>query len=159
MGTWWGKLVASSKVDVAHQKTADDPAECASQYRLESLEPRLLLSADPISAELARIVQQDAEENAADSVAAIIQEIDTIAETQGADSSGKGHEGLKVNWPETWVNSNSVITSQFNLFLVVADLLNQARQSLDLGVDSSELVIEIKAGDQATSATTNDADS
>ncbi len=102
MQRWWEKLVAPVSRNDTHQKTADEPAECAPQYRLESLEPRLLLSADPISAELARVVQEDAQSNDADAVAAIVQEIDSIAESNSAEHSNNGRGGLKFSWPEEW---------------------------------------------------------
>jgi hypothetical protein len=65
---WRSKPVASNNRSDTHQSTADGLAECAPQYRFDALEPRLLLSADPFSSELARVFQQDAEQNHADAV-------------------------------------------------------------------------------------------
>jgi hypothetical protein len=155
----WGRnLVASNNRGDTQQNTADDLAECAPQFRLEALEPRLLLSADPISAELARVVQQDAEDNNAEAVAAIVQEIESIAESNAAEHSGSGHNEFKVEWPEGWNTGASVESSQIDLLLVVTDLVNQARQSLPQGVDSSDLVIGIKADGEGTTAPGDDAE-
>ena len=43
------------------------------QYRLETLEPRLLLSADPVSAEIIRVIDSEEDDQSQD-VAAIVQE-------------------------------------------------------------------------------------
>ena len=141
---WWGKRVSNSTGGDELQKTADVPAECAPQFRLEPLEPRLLLSADPISAELARVVQEDALQNNADAVAAIIQEADSISETNAADI---GQDEFLVKWPETWaLSSDDTSSGQFDLQGIVAELVADARQAMQAGADLEGLVIGIHSG-------------
>ena len=77
-----------------------------SLFRLESLEPRLLLSGDPVLAELARWVADDGSASDAEELSVIVQEIDLAAETEirtgnVADESGNG--GQAVAWPAGWV--------------------------------------------------------
>ena len=61
-----------------------------SMFRLESLEPRLLLSGDPVLAELARWVADDGSASDAEELSVIIQEIDLAAETEIISSSYPG---------------------------------------------------------------------
>jgi hypothetical protein len=91
---------------------AESSAEVRNQFQLEGLEPRILLSADPISAELARVLDTDGLADAADQPAAIVQEIDASLKSDlglGAerDSSGQLTEAdetavISVNWPQDW---------------------------------------------------------
>ena len=144
---WWSKRVSSSTEGDDFQKTADVLAECAHQFRLEPLEPRLLLSADPISAELARVVQEDALQNNADAVAAIIQEADSTAETNAADN---GQDEFLVKWPETWaLSGDDTRSGQFDLRSIVAELVDAARQAMLTGGGLEGLVVGINAGDEA----------
>ncbi|MEJ2310306.1 MAG: matrixin family metalloprotease [Gammaproteobacteria bacterium] len=77
------------------------------KFRLEALEPRLLLSGDPVFAELARWAEAD-EQGESDEIAAIVHEIDDSFlaaenplddERQSSDSTA---QELSVIWPEGW---------------------------------------------------------
>ncbi len=75
------------------------------KFRLESLEPRLLLSGDPVLAELARWAESDGSTSDAEELAVIFQEIDQATEAgvtaaNGAEESARG--GMTVAWPESW---------------------------------------------------------
>src|SRR3990172_2762783 len=156
MRSWWRKLDPPEGGGGAYKTTAE--AECESEFRLESLEPRLLLSADPISAELARLVQDDAQAN---DVAAIIQEIDNVAETHAAEQSESGRDRLDVVWPKGWHTASDeveatdvqkVVTSvergRIDLHSVVADLVAKVIKLHDAsqaGAAPVDLVVGIKA--------------
>ena len=137
--------------DNTDQPTADDLAECTPKFRLESLEPRLLLSADPISSELARMVQEDIDANNSEAVAAIIQEVDTIAESTSADHSGNQKGGVKVRWPVEWnissddTSSDEVENKHIDLLSVLTELVNHIHEALQTGAHPDNLIIGIKA--------------
>ena len=48
-------------------------------FKVEALEPRILLSADPISGELVRMAEEAGRYDPASEVAALVQQIDAIA--------------------------------------------------------------------------------
>ena len=115
---WLGKLNRkASKSDMFLDKDSDLPLfdDGKMSYRLESLEPRILLSADPILGELARLIDHDS--NNSDNVAAIIQEIDDAVETQhnaGDDQKNNSdtpvdEETPEIVWPTDWEDSETHI--------------------------------------------------
>ncbi|MGD8875225.1 MAG: LEPR-XLL domain-containing protein, partial [Gammaproteobacteria bacterium] len=76
-----------------------------SKFRLESLEPRLLLSGDPVLAELARWAENDGSTSDAEELAVIFQEIDQTSAADISAGNGSGEAtraGLTVAWPEGW---------------------------------------------------------
>ena len=78
--------------------------ELANAFRLEALEPRLLLSADPIVGEAARWIEDQTGQDA-DALAAIVQEINLATESQltaGLASDATAPAGSAVAWPESW---------------------------------------------------------
>ena len=105
MWRWLGKSRADSHVHDLDALPGEETGR-DSKFRLESLEPRLLLSGDPVLAELARWVADDGSASDAEELSVIVQEIDLAAETEirsgnGADESGDG--GQAVAWPAGWV--------------------------------------------------------
>ena len=87
----------------------EDVSGQESKFRLESLEPRLLLSGDPVLAELARWVEDDGGANDTEALAVIIQEIDLATESEIATTSSNNSpienseaNDIKVDWPEGW---------------------------------------------------------
>ena len=151
MRSLWRKLSAPFGGSTAHENDAESFVGRSSEFHLESLEPRLLLSADPISAEFARTIQDIDNSNNAGDVAAIVHQIDTLAETNGADSSGKDNGHSKVNWPDDWNISDSEESTQMDLLSVVFEMINKAHQSIDAGVDSTEIAISMKTDIQENS--------
>ena len=78
--------------------------ELANAFRLEALEPRLLLSADPIVGEAARWIEDQTGQDA-DALAAIVQEINLATQselTAGLASDATAPAGSAVAWPESW---------------------------------------------------------
>ncbi|MEH6515891.1 MAG: matrixin family metalloprotease [Halioglobus sp.] len=86
----------------------DEISNQVSQFRLESLEPRLLLSGDPVLAELARWVEDDGSGSEAEALSVIIQEMDQVAAnelTAGIGGDAPDRADLTVAWPEEWTNT------------------------------------------------------
>lgn len=131
--------------DDAPEKAAKESAERESQFRLEALEPRLLLSADPISTELARAVQDDAQSSNEADVAAIIQQIDTIVENNAADSSGDGHDDFTVSFPDDWNVADESENTELNLLSVMMHLVDEVSDAMEKGADTSELIVSVSA--------------
>ena len=165
MRSWWKNWVEPDSRNDLHQRTAEDPAECApelrietldpsepqsdemsvsaSDFRLEPLEPRLLLSADPISAELARVIQEDAEAENSHAVAAIIQDIDAIAESNAIGQPG---DMLKFSWPESWSSASDEHEHRgIDLRVILTELIGYAHEALQAGTDLNDLEIGIDA--------------
>lgn len=67
-------------------------------YRLEALEPRILLSGDPILGELARTIMEDGSDNSLEE-AAIVHQVDTVAEAEAVIQQDSVQA---VAWPENW---------------------------------------------------------
>jgi hypothetical protein len=101
---WLGKSRADSHVHDSNALPGEENGR-DSKFRLESLEPRLLLSGDPVLAELARWAESDGGTSDAEELAVIFQEIDHtsaagVTAGNGAEESARG--GLTVAWPEGW---------------------------------------------------------
>ena len=93
----------SSNDEALHEKNdSSDPDSTPStpqlDFTLETLEPRLLLSADPITAELTRLALEDSGQDGSEDIAAIIQEYDLAAETESASTA------MEVAWPDAWAD-------------------------------------------------------
>ena len=105
----WTKQSATGDEISDSQTLPEDSAELRNQFQLEGLEPRILLSGDPVSAELARVLDTDGQADAADQPAAIVQEIDVYLKSDlglGAERDPSGalidadeSDALSVNWP------------------------------------------------------------
>jgi hypothetical protein len=96
---WFKKLALQS--EKTSEEATDTVAASRSPYRLEALEPRLLLSADPISGEFARVIQEGYDDDNAEDVSAIIQEVSDVAEIHSDAQSGDA-EDANFAWPEGW---------------------------------------------------------
>jgi len=102
------RWLEKSRADSHAQESSALPGEEHGQdnlFRLESLEPRLLLSADPVLGELARWVADDGQSSDAENIAVIIQEIDqatATAVTAGNGSDQSARSGVTVAWPRGW---------------------------------------------------------
>ena len=129
-----------------------------SMFRLEALEPRLLLSGDPVLAELARWVADDGSASDAEELSVIIQEIDLASETEikagnGPDESANG--GQTVAWPAGWATpaNNSEISEtakqirfsesgQVDLLSLVTSLVGQALGNSETAEGASQTSAE-----------------
>ncbi len=85
----------------------EDSAEALKRFNLESLEPRILLSGDPVMAELARLAATADGADASDQAAVIVEEIDAALQAEiGLHSeAGSGEveqEAATFTWPTGW---------------------------------------------------------
>ncbi len=97
--------------------TAEEPAGSRAKFNLESLEPRILLSGDPVLAELARVVETDNQTDASQQPAVIVEEIDAALrsniglaadnETPDDNANESQSSALTVDWPDEWQASES----------------------------------------------------
>lgn len=112
-----------------------------SLYALESLEPRLLLSGDPVLAELARWSQDDGQQNTETPVV-IVQEIDQNAAALTA--AGGTDSGAGVAWPAGWHTAaeNAAAASSFQVFA-------SGEGELDLSTVLAELLDKAMGADHA----------
>ncbi|MEP0201448.1 MAG: LEPR-XLL domain-containing protein, partial [Halioglobus sp.] len=81
--------------------------EMAAAFRLEALEPRLLLSADPVLGELARWVEDDSGKDS-EALSAIIQEMNEAAQAEllsGTEAESVERADIAVSWPQAWSES------------------------------------------------------
>jgi hypothetical protein len=108
----------------------EDVSGQESKFRLESLEPRLLLSGDPVLAELARWVEDDGGANDTEALAVIIQEIDLATESEIATTSSNNSpienseaNDIKVDWPEGWQTSADETTETAAVVVVQTNSL------------------------------------
>ncbi|MDT8388669.1 MAG: matrixin family metalloprotease, partial [Thiogranum sp.] len=160
MRDWLKRLVSPSRAIDPGKKAAAELAERDSEFRLESLEPRLLLSADPISAELARLVE-DSGANESEALAAIVQEIDFQSESEAAFESAGGQNGLLVVWPEGSNAANAegsdaaetgAENTRIDLLSVVANLVGEALEIIESArsaAGSPDLPIGVTAASQS----------
>ena len=85
----------------------DDIEPTENRFRLEALEPRVLLSADPISGEFARLLDGSEDDSEADDIAALILEVDLAAsaETEFLDAASDEIAAGKItmDWPKAWL--------------------------------------------------------
>ena len=90
--------------DAQETDTADEadgiPATRASSFRIEALEPRVLLSADPISGEFARLLDNQSQDDGAEEISAIVQDVTEVAEIRSESSTDAS--GPSFSWPAGW---------------------------------------------------------
>ena len=108
------------------QQTDPMPAEETvgdrAKFNLESLEPRILLSGDPVLAELARVVETDNQTDSADQPAVIVEEIDAALqsdiglaadnETPDKNASSLQSTSASVVWPVNWQTTETDVASR-----------------------------------------------
>ena len=115
----------------ADSLNGDDASGVKSRFCLETLESRILLSADPVLGELARMAAE-ADAQQVDEPAAIVLELDVIAEQQnlGGDTpNNSSADAGVVDWPAEWEGSASDDSDQGDAAL--QSLLPAVRPGLD----------------------------
>ena len=119
----------------------DEISNQVSQFRLESLEPRLLLSGDPVLAELARWVEDDGSGSEAEALSVIIQEMDQVAAnelTAGIGGDAPDRADLTVAWPDEWTNTADNVSDQSATHHLRAAGVQDSPASTD-SIDQAEL--------------------
>jgi Ca2+-binding RTX toxin-like protein len=107
-----GKLSVARATRFATDKSQSDPElpsdeqseVVRKQFNLEGLEPRILLSGDPVLAELARAIQSDSAGESADNPIVIVEELDSELESDlGVGAAFEpAPPGGEVQWPDGW---------------------------------------------------------
>ena len=77
-----------------------DSATRASSFRIEALEPRILLSADPVSGEFARILDSQSQDDGTEDISAIVQDVTDSAEIRSESSVDAAAPSF--TWPAGW---------------------------------------------------------
>jgi hypothetical protein len=124
----------------------EDISSDKGKFELESLEPRILLSADPVLAELARQSMADDDLSQADTVPALIEIVDAEQQTDAADVDDISDLTPDVQWPEEWLTNTEEVDQT-----VVDDgkeIEEGAEQEVSAGnfVNSPELFAEQTGG-------------
>ena len=159
MRNWWGRKISPKEEEITHQGAADESAEHSHEYRLEPLEPRLLLSADPVSAEMARVAQEQIQQSEADAVAAIVQEADLFAESEAAAVSGGDQAGVSFNWPAEWqAEAGESENNRVDLQVVLTELIGNAHALLQAGENAGTLRLGISTDNFAPETGSQGAD-
>lgn len=92
---------------------ADSSLHREENYRVEALEPRLLLSEDPVFGELARVAATAHQIDPLEDVPALVQMVDNLHE-QDELAADEGHEDAAqggVDWPEEWSHEAAADTA------------------------------------------------
>src|SRR5919108_2774539 len=122
-------------------RASDDRSPPHGKFLLEPLEPRVLLSAEPLLGEIYRSLLQDESERQAAELAVIVEEIDaaTSAEIAAADAedfgSAASSSNVQIAWPEGWQGSaenDSQVTSADDPDQGVPDAGNAAEATPEL---------------------------
>ena len=111
---WFGKRTARDRDDADPMPIPErDAASERSRFQLEALEPRLLLSADPVLSELARWLADDGASERENELAAVYEEIDAATAAasghaaEGANQESGSSSPLVIEWPEAWGSDDS----------------------------------------------------
>jgi hypothetical protein len=85
-------------------------ADSSKKFNLESLEPRILLSGDPVVAELARLAQSATDADASDTPSVIVEELDAALQSEMGLTTTASDESdgaqVAVVWPAGWDTSS-----------------------------------------------------
>jgi hypothetical protein len=116
------------------------------KYRLEALEPRVLLSADPVVAivfgNAANSAQQDFSKADSSSPTAIVEQIDTTSgPIGGAGLSGLDTPEISVTWSEGW----QVVSSTTALVPPGTEVSDPVQISAE-GTEHSDFAAQVQAG-------------
>ncbi|WP_286789853.1 matrixin family metalloprotease, partial [Thioclava sp. UBA3469] len=89
---------------------ADNTLHREENYRIEALEPRLLLSADPVFGELARVAATAHQIDPIEGLSALVQTVDDLHQQDELAADHDPEEGPQsdVAWPENWAHEPDV---------------------------------------------------
>src|SRR6476620_7800989 len=114
----WSRLQAVFRMLSGSNRVGEaDEGQRQSRFQIEPLEPRILLSGDPVASELARLVDDATHATFLDDHAAIVEQVttDVAADAGHADHSSQGvvvsdsqaGDARGVEWPSAWTNPNT----------------------------------------------------
>jgi hypothetical protein len=144
----WSRLKSRLRALCGNDRAREaDEGQRQSRFQVEPLEPRILLSGDPVASELARLVDDATHATFIDDHAAVVEQVatDVVTDAGHADHSSPGvvvsdssaGDARGVEWPSAWtqpttspdtVESAATTTSAANaakvdLRMTVADLV------------------------------------
>src|SRR4051794_38043791 len=116
---------------------ASDEGQRQSRFVVEPLEPRILLSGDPVMSELARLVDDATHAMFVNDHAAVVEQLKTemVADAKHADhanqdvvvSGAQAGDERGVAWPSEWSQSNAAenaaVAGKFDLRMAIANLI------------------------------------
>ena len=138
-GGVWRQLVRWLPIRRGHGAAArSDEGERQSRFQIEPLEPRILLSGDPVASELARLVDDAAHATFVDDHAAIVEQVASDASADAGHADHDAQAGATVantaagdergvQWPAAWQASDasepSAATGKVDLRMAITQLL------------------------------------
>ncbi|HKS63240.1 MAG TPA: LEPR-XLL domain-containing protein, partial [Xanthobacteraceae bacterium] len=114
----WSRLRAVLRMPSGRNRAGDaDEGQRQSRFQVEPLEPRILLSGDPVASELARLVDDATHAMFLDDHAAVVEQLttDVVADAghadhdSGASAVSSSHAGDErgVDWPSEWTRTDA----------------------------------------------------
>ncbi|HZV63424.1 MAG TPA: LEPR-XLL domain-containing protein, partial [Telluria sp.] len=114
-----------------------DEGQRQSRFQVEPLEPRILLSGDPVASELARLVDDATHAMFVDDHAAVVEQLktDIVADAKHADhanqdvavSGAQAGDERGVAWPSEWSQpnaaENAAVAGKVDLRMAIANLV------------------------------------
>src|SRR5436190_12760429 len=134
----WSGLKGQIRTLFGHDRAdQSDENQRKSRFQVEPLEPRILLSGDPVASELARLVNDAAHAMFVDDHAAVVEQLKTevVADASHADhgsnpvvaSASQAGDGRGVEWPSEWIRldatDKATTEGGVDLRLAVANLV------------------------------------
>ena len=112
----WSRLKSRGRVLFGIDRASDsDEGQRQSKFQVEPLEPRILLSGDPIASELARLVDDATHAMFLDDQAAVVEQLttDVVADAGHADYGSQdiavsAGDERGVEWPSEWTRLDTV---------------------------------------------------
>ena len=133
----WSRLKGRGRSLFGFQTAGQsDENQRQSRFQVEPLEPRILLSGDPVASELARLVDDAAHAMFVDDHAAVVEQLktDIVADAKHADhanqdvvvSGAQAGDERGVAWPSEWSQpnaaENAAVAGKVDLRMAIANL-------------------------------------
>src|SRR6478672_10919448 len=114
----WSRLKSRLRALCGNDRAREaDEGQRQSRFQVEPLEPRILLSGDPVASELARLVDDATHAMFLDDHAAVVEQLatDVVADAGHADhgpgdsavSSSHVGDERGVDWPSEWTRADT----------------------------------------------------
>ena len=106
----------------------DDSLNREESFRVEALEPRILLSADPVLGEMARIADKAGWDDPMANTAAIVEVIDAVAgqDARVAEIETLDPVDVEVEWPEAWAVQPALDVSESDAPVIEAPTITSS---------------------------------